>query len=171
MKAKKLALCALCAAMTVVCAWLSLPLGSITFTLQSFAVSLSLLLLGGKWGAVSVFVYLLLGAVGLPVFSGFRGGIGMVLGATGGYLFGFLAMALVFWLITAVFGEKCRIPALISGQLACYACGTVWMAAVYVRQWSSILSLLTVCVAPYVLPDAAKLLLACLLAKRLRRWL
>ena len=124
-KSKYLALSAMFAALTALCAWLSLPLGSVTFTLQSVSVTLCLLLLGGKWGTVSILVYLLLGAAGLPVFSGFRGGISMLLGPTGGFLVGFLAMALVYWVATALFGEKCRLLALIFGQLLCYFLGTL----------------------------------------------
>ena len=65
-----------------VCAWISIPFGYIAFTMQTFAVMLALFTLGGKWGTASVFVYLLLGAVGLPVFSGFQGGLGVLLGVT-----------------------------------------------------------------------------------------
>ena len=68
-------LASLFAAMTAVCAWLSIPIPPIAFTLQTFAVLLTLGVLGGKWGSISIWLYLLLGLVGLPVFSGFRGGI------------------------------------------------------------------------------------------------
>ena len=165
-KSKYLALSALFSALTALCAWLSLPLGSVTFTLQSFSVTLCLLLLGGKWGTVSILVYLLLGAAGLPVFSGFRGGIGMLLGPTGGFLAGFLTMALLYWLIISLFGEKCRLFALIAGQLLCYICGTTWFAF---STGSGIPAALMLCVVPYLLPDGVKLTLSWLLAKRLRR--
>ena len=165
-KSKYLALSALFAALTALCAWLSLPLGSVTFTLQSFSVALCLLLLGGKWGTVSILVYLLLGAAGLPVFSGFRGGISMLLGPTGGFLVGFLAMALLFWLITAILGEKCRFFALLFGQLLCYGCGAAWFAF---STGNGIFPALMLCIVPYLLPDGVKLTLAWLLAKRLRR--
>ena len=165
MKSKYLALCALFAALTAVCAWICVPAGAVTFTLQSFSVSLSLLLLGGKWGSVSVFVYLMLGLVGLPVFSGFRGGLGMLLGPTGGYLSGFSLWALSFWGITALFGKKSRLPAVIIGQLLCYACGTAWMVLSYTQ--TRVIEIMLTCVMPYLLPDALKITLAWLLAKRL----
>ena len=165
-KSKYLALCALFAALTAVCAWLSIPMGAVTFTMQSFAVSLCLLLLGGKWGSVSIFVYLLLGIVGLPVFSGFRGGVGMLLSPTGGYLTGFALWALCYWGITAVFGKKSHLPAVIVGQLLCYACGTVWMVCAYTT--SGFIEVMLTCVVPYLLPDALKITLAWLLAKRLK---
>jgi biotin transport system substrate-specific component len=90
--------CALLAALNCLCAWIAVPLPPIGFTMQSFSVVLTLLFLGGRLGTVTIGVYLLLGAVGLPVFSGFRGGPGILLGATGGFLLGFFAMGLVIGL-------------------------------------------------------------------------
>ena len=90
-------LSSLFAALLAVCAWICIPVGDIAVTLQTFGVALALLLLGGKWGTVSIGIYLLLGMVGLPVFSGFRGGIGALAGVTGGFLWGFLASGLIFW--------------------------------------------------------------------------
>ena len=76
MKTKYLVLCGLFAALMAVCSWIAVPIGSVTYTLQTFAVFLALMTLGGKWGSLSIFVYLCLGMVGLPVFSGFQGGLG-----------------------------------------------------------------------------------------------
>ena len=67
-------LCSLFAALTAICAWIAIPLPAISFTMQTFAVLLTLGVLGGRWGTVSILLYLLLGLVGLPVFTGFRGG-------------------------------------------------------------------------------------------------
>ena len=97
MQAKFLARCAIFSALMCICAWISIPAGNLIFTLQSFAFLLALFVLGGKGAVVSVAVYLLLGMVGLPVFSGFRGGFGMLLGVTGGYLWGFLLASLIFF--------------------------------------------------------------------------
>ena len=71
--------CSLFSSLIAICAWISIPIGDIAFTLQTFAVFLALGTLGGKWGTVSILIYLALGAVGLPVFSGFQGGIGTLL--------------------------------------------------------------------------------------------
>ena len=90
---RDLCFCAIGAALIAVCAWISIP-AEVPFTLQTFAIFAVCGLLGGRRGTVSVLVYLLLGAVGLPVFSGFRGGLGALLGTTGGYILGFLALAL-----------------------------------------------------------------------------
>ena len=91
MKTRDLTLIAVFAAVIAVCAWISIP-AAVPFTLQTLGIFLAVGLLGGRRGTISVGVYLLLGAVGAPVFSGFNGGIGYLLGATGGYLLGFLAM-------------------------------------------------------------------------------
>jgi biotin transport system substrate-specific component len=111
---------------------------------------------------------LLLGAVGLPVFSGFQGGFGILLGVTGGYLWGFLAAALVYWVVTAVFPKLAGLPAMILGLLTCYACGTGWFLHVYAGSSPMGLgAVLLKCVVPYLLPDAAKIVLAAVLTRRL----
>ena len=154
--------CAFFAALMAVCAWIGIPLGDTVFTLQTLGVFLALGLLGGKWGTVSILCYLLLGAVGAPVFSGFRGGIGMLLGPTGGYLWGFLCTGLCFWAV-----ERFRkLPAMVLGQLVCYACGTLWYM-VYTGGGLAVVLLQTV--VPYLLPDAMKLALALHLTKKLRK--
>ena len=94
---------ALFAVLMAVCAWITIPM-TVPFTLQIFAVFAALATLGGHRGTYAVAVYLLLGAVGVPVFSGFRGGIGVLLDTTGGYIIGFVAAALVYWLLTARLG-------------------------------------------------------------------
>ena len=147
-----------------ICAWLAVPISDIGFTMQTFGVFLTLGLLGGKWGTVSIGIYLLMGLVGLPVFSGFRGGPGMLLGVTGGYLWGFLASGLVYWVLER-FG---KLPAMIGGLLICYACGTLWFL-----QYSGggIALVLLRCVVPYLIPDAIKLGLAWSLSRRIARYL
>ena len=86
---------AVCAALMAVCSWISIPAPAplAPFTLQTFAVFLILLLLGGRRGFFTVLTYILLGAVGLPVFAQFMGGVGVLFGTTGGYIIGFLFTA------------------------------------------------------------------------------
>ena len=159
---RKLTRCALFAAMMALCAWIGLPLGHTVFTMQTFGVLLALGILGGKRGTISILCYLLLGAAGLPVFSGFRGGIGAILGPTGGYLWGFLATGLVFWLL-----EKWSRPAaMIAGILVCYACGTIWYMT---YAGGALAAVLAQTVLPYLIPDAVKLVLALRLTKRLKK--
>lgn len=171
MQSKILARCALFAALMCLCAWISIPLGSNPITLQTFALFLTLELLGGKYGSLVCLTYLLLGGVGLPVFSGFRGGFGMLLGSTGGYLWGFLLCALAYWLITGIFGF--RTLACLVGLLLCYAMGTLWFYLVYLRVGSplGIGFVLLKCVVPFILPDFLKLFLALTLAKKLKRFM
>ena len=172
LKTKDLALCALFAALIAVCAWISIP-ATVPFTLQTFAIFAALGLLGGKRGTVAVAVYLLLGAIGVPVFAGFRGGIGALLGTTGGYLLGFLLTALIVWGMEARFGSKTGVFLLsaVLGMLVCYAFGTAWYLVVYARTKGAI-SLATAlgwCVVPFLIPDAVKIALAVLLRGRLKR--
>lgn len=172
LKTKDLALCALFAALIAVCAWISIP-ATVPFTLQTFAIFAALGLLGGKRGTVAVAVYLLLGAIGVPVFAGFQGGIGALLGTTGGYLLGFLLTALIEWGMEARFGSKTGVFLLsaVLGMLVCYAFGTAWYLVVYARTKGAI-SLATAlgwCVVPFLIPDAVKIALAVLLRGRLIR--
>lgn len=172
LKTKDLALCALFAALIAVCAWISIP-ATVPFTLQTFAIFAALGLLGGKRGTVAVAVYLLLGAIGVPVFAGFQGGIGALLGTTGGYLLGFLLTALIVWGMEARFGSKTGVFLLsaVLGMLVCYAFGTAWYLVVYARTKGAI-SLATAlgwCVVPFLIPDTVKIALAVLLRGRLKR--
>lgn len=167
LKIRKMAFCALFSAFLCICAWLSFPLGDGAVTLQTFGIFLCLGVLGGKWGTLSIFVYLLLGAMGAPVFSGFRGGFGALLGTTGGYLTGFLLCGLIYWLITCFFPRQ-TLPAMLAGLLACYLFGSAWYYFAYAR--GGIALIVLKCVLPYLLPDIAKLLLASHLAKKLKRF-
>ena len=172
LKTKDLALCALFAALIAVCAWISIP-ATVPFTLQTFAIFAALGLLGGKRGTAAVAVYLLLGAIGVPVFAGFQGGLGALLGTTGGYLLGFLLTALIEWGMEARFGSKTGVFLLsaVLGMLVCYAFGTAWYLVVYARTKGAI-SLATAlgwCVVPFLIPDAVKIALAVLLRGRLKR--
>jgi len=174
MKVRNMALCALFAALLALCAWLSVPMGDSPITLQTLGVALALWLLGGKRGMLAILVYLLLGAAGLPVFSGFRGGIGTLLGATGGYLLGFLVWGGVYWLLHSCLPDshKARLMAMAAGLAACYAFGSVWFYGMYLQGGSaaSLWLVIAKCVLPYLVPDGIKLAGAWFLAKRLRRF-
>ena len=153
---------ALFAALMAVSAWISIPLPPVRFTLQTLAMLLALGLLGGKWGSLSICLYLLLGVVGLPVFSGFRSGIGAMLDATGGFLWGFLLGALIYRA-----GEKLgRVPAMVLCQLACYGCGILWFA-----YWAGVdpMTAALTAVVPYFIPDAIKLWLAAVVSRRFQK--
>lgn len=167
--AVSLSVIALFTALMAVSAQIMIP-ATVPFTLQNVAVVGALLVLGGRRGTVSVILYLILGAIGVPLFAGFRGGIAALFGATGGFLIGLLAMALIYSFFTV------RIPSrrvaeslgLVLGQLACYLCGTIWFALVYVPDDGTARWLIAL---PYFIPDAIKLAIAMPLFRRLRRYI
>jgi biotin transport system substrate-specific component len=167
-----MARCALAAALLCVCAWIAIPVGDTVFTMQTFALFLTLFLLGGKWGTAAIAVYLLLGVAGLPVFTGFRGGLGALLGTTGGYIFGFMLTALIYWIITSVIDNPLtRLLAMILGMLLCYSCGSWWYMTRYLSGGQLTLGLVLMkCVIPYLIPDAIKLTLAWILTGKLKRF-
>ena len=152
MKARNLARCALFVSLMAVCAWIGLPLPPVRFTLQTLAVMTALGLLGAKWGAVSVTVYLFLGLAGLPVFSGFRGGISAFLDPTGGFLLGLLLGALCYWPVEKIG----KLPALLAFLTVCYGCGLLWSLLYFPDIKTAFLT----CVAPYIIPEGIKLALA-----------
>lgn len=169
---RDLAFIGLFAVLIAVCSWITIP-GAVPFTLQTFGVFCTLGMLGGRRGTCAILVYILLGIVGIPVFSGFTGGIGQLLGMTGGYILGFLLMGLLYWLMTRLAGSSLpvMILAMVLGLAVCYTFGTVWFLQVYTRQKGTItlMAALWSCVFPFLIPDGIKLALALLLTKRLTR--
>ena len=168
MSVRDLSRAALFAALMALCAWISIP-APVPFTLQTFALFLAPGLLGGRLGAAAVGAYLLLGAFGLPVFAGFSGGIGALLGPTGGFLLGFLPAALVMWGAEAALGrsEPVFLASAVLGQGLCYLFGSAWYAFGYAGGAAGLPAALSACVLPFLLPDAAKLALAFALRRRL----
>lgn len=172
MTTKRMTRIALCAALLAPCAWLSVPTQP-PFTMQTFGVFLTLLLLGAKDGTIAIGLYILLGALGVPVFSGFNGGMGALMGPTGGYIVGFLLMCLVFGLLCGKgAGLWLKALALLLGLAVCYAFGTLWFVKVYgdMKGPISTLSALSMCVFPFIVPDLAKLALALWAGKRLEKY-
>lgn len=169
-KVRNMTYIALFAVLMAVCSWISIPT-TVPFTMQTFAVFLAIGLLGGRRGTLAVLVYLLMGAVGLPVFSNFTGGLGVLLHVTGGYLLGFFLCAAASWFFEAVFGQKKWVlpVSMAVGLIVCYAFGTAWFMVVYARTTSAVGlgTALVLCVCPYIVPDLVKLSLALLLKRRL----
>lgn len=160
-------------ALMAICSWISIPT-AIPFTLQTFGVFIAIGLLGTKRGTLSVITYVLLGAIGLPVFSNFSGGLGVLLGSTGGYIVGFIASALITGFIMDKLGRntvKMAIAMLI-GLIVCYIFGTIWFMIVYTNSTGEVglLTTLSWCVFPYIIPDCIKIALAILLTKRLGKF-
>jgi len=161
---------ALFAVVMAICSWIVIPT-AVPFTLQTFGVFLAVLVLGGKRGSFAVFLYILMGILGLPVFSGFTGGAGVLLGHTGGYIMGFLLLSVTMWIFEALFGQNMRIYwiSMILGLLLCYGFGTFWYIAVYAKSTkeTGIITVISLCVLPFIVPDIIKMILAMAIRKRL----
>lgn len=165
-KTRDLTQTALFAALLCVTAPWSVPIGPIPLSLATFAVYLAAAVLGWKRGTLAVLVYLLLGAAGLPVFTGFAGGLHKLAGPTGGYLAGYLPCAL----LTGIFSERSRgapfsAVGMVLGTAVLYALGTAWFC---VQSGSGVGHALAVCVLPFLPGDGAKIAAAAALAAFLR---
>ncbi|WP_418404374.1 biotin transporter BioY [Blautia sp.] len=161
------------AVIMAICSWISIP-AAVPFTMQTFGVFIAVGVLGGKRGSLSVLVFILLGAIGIPVFANFSGGIGVLAGPTGGYIIGFLFSALLMWAMEKLPGKKSvmQIVSMIAGLIVCYAFGTVWFVIVYGRMNGPIgfTAALASCVVPFIIPDIIKIALAYVLSRKLRKY-
>lgn len=160
--------CALFAALTAVISQFSIPIGPVPINLATLAVFIAGAVMGAKYGAISQLVYVLLGAVGLPVFAGFNGGVHVLVGPTGGYILGYIAAAWLVGLLTKHFGKSVwgLIPPMVAGLVLCYLMGTVWfMTVTKTGLWVS----LTLCVFPFLIGDALKIAAAVALVPQLRK--
>lgn len=158
-------LSALFAAIVAVCAWISFMMPSgISFTLQTFGIALCGFFLGTKRGTVSIAVYLLIGLIGVPVFAGFNSGVGAFGGPTGGFLYGFLP----FVVLCSLRFKKAWIQWVLSlvGLIVLYLCGTVHFCLL---TGMGVVPALMLTVVPYVIKDVASVVLAKLIADRLRK--
>lgn len=165
MKTRDLVIMALCAALLCVLAPLSIPLaGNVPISLATFAVMLIGLLLGGNKGLLVVLVYIILAFAGLPVMSGFTGGAAKLLGATGGYVFGYLPLVY----LTGLFGYKKdiknKILGMVLGTVVLYAFGTAWFIF-YTHM--ELKAALLACVVPFLIGDALKMAVCILLSDKL----
>ncbi len=156
-------------ALIVVCSWVTLPFGAVPFTLQTLGVMMALIILGGKNGAIVISVYLLLGAVGLPVFSAFGGGVGVLLGPTGGFLIGFLFGSLAYLLFERMNIKKTKkYIGAAAFLITCYTFGCVYYS---IFTEVSIITAISVCVLPYIITDILKIVLAVTVGDRIVRYL
>ena len=169
-------LCATALMTAVMCVLspISIPIGPVPISLATLVVLLSVYILGTKWSIVSVVVYLILGMIGLPVFSGFSGGFAKLAGPTGGYLIGYIFLALISGVIMTFaekkFSEKKKIIPLtfvgmLIGTLVLYAFGTVWFILLMDTTFAYAL---TVCVLPFLPFDIVKIIIAIILGRTIR---
>lgn len=162
----KTAYTAMFTAIIIICAQIMIPFGQVPFTLQTLGVFVSAALLGWKRGTLSVLVYIFAGLVGLPVFTGFNGGAGVLFGPTGGYIIGFVFTALIVGIMTERLGKKLwvLVVSMVLGMAVCYAFGTVWFMIITGTGFAAALML---CVVPYLIADALKIAIAAVLCNRL----
>ena len=168
MKTKDLTLIAVMAALICIAGPLSIAVGPIPLSLASFAVYMAGAVLGAKKGTAAVGLYLLIGIVGIPVFSGFSGGFQKLAGVTGGYLLGYLPCAFLTGLgAEKAAGKKWFLPVMMAaGTLVLYVIGTVWFMA---QTGNALGGALSTCVLPFLPGDAAKIIAASLLAVPVRK--
>ena len=167
-RTKQMVLIALMTAVTCVLGPLSIPLpfSPVPISLTNFAIFLAIFILGMKNGTISFIIYLLLGAIGVPVFSSFRGGLQVLAGPTGGYLIGFIFLALIMGFALDHFDRKLvpTIIGMIIGMAVCYAFGTVWLAKLLSLSFKEGLMM---GVIPYLPGDAAKIIIAAIVGPKL----
>lgn len=167
-RTKQMVLIALMTAVTCVLGPLSIPLpfSPVPISLTNFAIFLAIFVLGMKSGTISFIIYLLLGAIGVPVFSSFRGGLQVLAGPTGGYLIGFIFLALIMGFALDHFDRKLvpTIIGMIIGMAVCYAFGTVWLAKLLSLSFKEGLMM---GVIPYLAGDAAKIFIAAIVGPKL----
>ena len=161
MKVKDLVYIAIFTSIICVMSLISIPT-TIPFTLQTLAVFLCMFMLKPVDSLISVLLYILIGCIGIPVFSNFRSGFGTLAGPTGGYIIGFIFMALIPFVI------KNKIASGVIGLVICYLFGSIWFLLFNQSNIHSLWKVLTICVFPFIIPDGIKLVLAYFLAKRLK---
>ena len=162
----KFVLSALFTALISICSQIVIPLSVIPVNLALFAVYISGAVLGEYYGALSVITYILIGMAGLPVFAGFKGGIGIILGPTGGYIIGYIFTVFVSGLIIHADRDKIILYPLGmgAGLIICYLFGTLWYSIAY---GVSFISAVAVCVVPFLIGDILKIILASFLSFKL----
>lgn len=162
-----MAVTALMTAVTCILAPMSIPIGPVPISLTNFAIYLSLYLLDWKKGTLSYFIYLLIGFAGLPVFSGFTGGIGKLAGPTGGYIIGFIPMAIIAGIVIDNFSQRwIQLAGMIFGTILCYALGTVWFCF---QSGYTVSAALAVCVIPFIPADLIKMVIVMIIGPGIRK--
>ena len=168
---REMTLIAMFAAVITVCSFIRIPLGSIPFTMQTFAVFTVIGILGIKRGVITVILYELLGLVGLPVFGG-KGGLSVITGPTGGYITGFILSVLIagsiikYVKLNGMWSKRIvMFIALLLGDAACFIVGTYQFMQV---SGNNLKTSMTYCVTPFIIPDIAKMILAIVIIERIK---
>lgn len=168
MNVQRMCRIALMAALICVAAPLAIPVGAVPITLATFAVYLAGFCLGPWEGTAAVAIYLLLGAVGVPVFSGFSGGAARLVGATGGYLWGYLPCALLTGLAAKRYAYCAwkSVAGMVVGTAVLYAIGTAWFLCVMPTTFAGAMAS---CVLPFLPGDALKIAAAQIVGRQVKK--
>jgi biotin transport system substrate-specific component len=168
MKIRNMVFTALFAAVICAVAPFKIPVGAVPITLATFAIYIAASVLNWKYGTLSVLIYILIGLVGLPVFSGFEGGLQKLAGPTGGFLIGYIPCALIIGLIVDRFEIKVWVypAAMVLGTAVLYAFGTAWFM---ISLNYTLAAALMACVVPFLIGDAVKIVLASVISPMLRK--
>lgn len=164
-KTLQIVICALCAAIMAVCAQITVPLPSqVPITLQTFGIALCAAVFGAVPGTISTTVYIMLGIVGLPVFAAMKGGFETLVGPTGGFIYGFIPMALLCGL--KMKNLPLRVIVSVGGLAVCYLCGSVQFSLLMSTDLGSALAL---CVLPFIVKDVLSIAAAQYMAIPIRK--
>lgn len=170
---RKMIFCSLCCALTCVCAIFTIPIGPVPITLANLAVYISGAVLGPIYGAISQILYILLVLIGLPFASKFKSGPAVIFGPTGGYIFGYVAVAFIVGLVYKNFAQKqtsffknmsLNLLGCILGTIACYILGTYWFIS---QNNMSFINALKVCVLPFLIGDFLKMIVSSIIVPRI----
>ncbi len=168
---KDLSLIAMFVALIAICSWISIPVFSFNISLQTFAIFLSVLILGTKRSFLSVLSYILLGIIGVPVFSGFRGGATALLSGTGGFIIGFLFLSLVTGILLKHLPDKniFKLLSMIIGEIVCFIFG-IGGVLLYLEPDEIIFKeIFSFCVLPFIIPDIIKIILALFVSNSVKK--
>ena len=176
-----LVLIAIFVALITVCTWISIPVGPIPFTLQTFAIFVAGGILGTRRGVIAVIVYILLGIIGVPVFSGFSSGIVKFLpntetGMTGGYIIGFIFAVIIIGVFRKVsMGKDGKMKVILMGvgmlvgYIVCMIFGTIWFW-LFNPMHVGLVASISSCVIPFIIPDIVKLIVALIIVTRINKY-
>ncbi len=167
--ARDLSFCAIYLTVLIICSWLSIPT-IVPFTMQIFALFLLCYNLKFSCSLITIFSYLLLGIIGVPVFSGFNSGIGVLLSPTGGFLIGFFAIC-IFLRITKSLQNSILSKFFFSlvGLILCYFIGVVWAVLIYFNDVSKFIYVLSTFIFPFVIFDCLKIFCAIILTEKFKK--
>ncbi len=176
-----LVLIAIFVALITVCTWIAVPVGAIPFTLQTFAIFVAGGILGAKRGTIAVIVYILLGIIGVPVFSGFSSGIVKFIphtetGMTGGYIIGFIFAVIIIGIFRKISMNKegkmkviMMGTGMLVGYIVCMVFGTVWFW-LFNPMHMGLAASISSCVIPFLIPDIIKMIVALIIVTRINKY-